>query len=65
MVQAVFLARSLAYLPWELACVGERPVALSEVSLVYELDAPPGQAKAAVAGALRVLALFSLPTPPP
>lgn len=54
-------ARALAYLPWELAHVGDRPLALQEVSLVWELGSAPATPKDPVEGALRVLALFSLP----
>ncbi|MGH4017420.1 MAG: hypothetical protein ACRDSL_26550 [Pseudonocardiaceae bacterium] len=56
-------AEFLAYRPVELAHVDGVPLAArGDVALVYELAASDRLAKAAVGEALRVLAVFSLPT---
>ncbi|MGH3853033.1 MAG: CHAT domain-containing protein [Pseudonocardiaceae bacterium] len=55
-------AEFLAFRPWELAHVNKVPLAArGDVALVYEL-AGASQAKAPVGAALRMLAVFSLPT---
>ena len=56
-------AQFLAFLPWELAHVDGVPLAArGDVALVYDLPGSVGAAKAPVVGALRMLAVFSLPT---
>jgi len=56
-------AQFLAFRPWELAHVDGAPLAArGDVALVYDLPGANGAAKAPVAGALRMLAVFSLPT---
>jgi hypothetical protein len=57
-------AEFLAFRPWELAHVGGVPLAVrGDVALVYDLPGPAGVAnKAPVGDALRMLAVFSLPT---
>jgi hypothetical protein len=65
-VQVPAGAEFLAFRPWELAHVSGVPLAArGDVALVYELPGqygPPVGAKAEVVGALRMLAVFSLPT---
>ncbi len=62
-VQVPTDAEFLAFRPWELAHVGGVPLAArGDVALVYGLPAPAGLAKAPVGDALRMLAVFSLPT---
>ncbi len=50
----------LAYRPFELGHVQDRPLALQEVSLVFEvgIPRPPGR-KHPISAALRMLAVFS------
>ncbi|MGH3979572.1 MAG: CHAT domain-containing protein, partial [Pseudonocardiaceae bacterium] len=56
-------AQFLAFRPWELAHVGGVPLAArGDVALVYDLAGANGAPKAPVAEALRMLAVFSLPT---
>jgi len=56
-------AQFLAFRPWELAHVDGVPLAArGDVALVYDLPGSVGAAKAPVADALRMLAVFSLPT---
>ena len=56
-------AEFLAFRPWELAHVDGVPLAArGDVALVYDLPGANGAAKAPVVGALRMLAVFSLPT---
>jgi hypothetical protein len=56
-------ASGLLYRPWELGHAGGRPLALQDVSLVFEIkgESPPVIHRP-VEGALRMLAVFSLPT---
>ena len=56
-------ASGLLYRPWELGHAGGKPLALQDVSLVFEIkgEAPPVKLRP-VEGALRMLAVFSLPT---
>jgi tetratricopeptide (TPR) repeat protein len=56
-------ASGLLYRPWELGHAGGKPLALQDVSLVFEIkgEAPP-VVRRPVEGALRILAVFSLPT---
>ncbi|NBC33930.1 MAG: CHAT domain-containing protein [Alphaproteobacteria bacterium] len=55
-------AEALLTRPFELAHAHGRPLALQDVSLVYELpDAAPPPRSAPIADRLRILALFSLP----
>ncbi|MGH3669385.1 MAG: hypothetical protein ACRDSH_01935 [Pseudonocardiaceae bacterium] len=56
-------AEFLAFRPWELAHVGGLPLAArGDVGLVYDLPGAARATKAPVSGALRTLAVFSLPT---
>ncbi len=57
-------AEQLAFWPWELAHAGGVPLARQQVSLVFDVAGPSagGPGKRPVAGALRMLAVFSLPT---
>jgi hypothetical protein len=56
-------AEFLAFRPLELAHIGGVPVAArGHVTLVYDLPGPPRSVKAPVGEALRMLAVFSLPT---
>ncbi len=56
-------AEFLAFRPLELAHIGGVPVAArGHVALVYDLPGPPRSVKAPVGEALRMLAVFSLPT---
>ncbi len=56
-------AEFLAFRPWELAHVDGVPLAArGDVALVYDLLSANGAAKAPVGEALRILAVFSLPT---
>lgn len=56
-------AEFLAFRPLELAHIGGVPIAAwGHVALVYDLPSPPRLVKAPVDGALRMLAVFSLPT---
>ncbi len=56
-------AEFLAFRPLELAHIGGVPVAeRGHVALVYDLPGPPRSVKAPVGEALRMLAVFSLPT---
>jgi hypothetical protein len=62
-VQVPAGAEFLAFRPWELAHVGGVPLAArGEVALVYDLPGPALVSKAPVGEALRMLAVFSLPT---
>ncbi|MGH3902500.1 MAG: hypothetical protein ACRDTA_30435 [Pseudonocardiaceae bacterium] len=62
-VQVPAGAEFLAFQPWELAHVGGVPLAArGDVALVYDLPGPAGVAKEPVGDALRMLAVFSLPT---
>ncbi|MGH3929874.1 MAG: hypothetical protein ACRDTF_07840 [Pseudonocardiaceae bacterium] len=62
-VQVPAGAEFLAFRPWELAHVGEVPLAArGDVALVYDLPGANGAMKAPVGAALRMLAVFSLPT---
>jgi tetratricopeptide (TPR) repeat protein len=54
-------AKALIFLPLELGFVGERPLALQDVSLVFELAGAVDGEKAPVGKRLRMLALFSAP----
>lgn len=55
-------AEHLALWPWELAWAQGRPLAWHRVSLVFETGAVSTVAKQPVRDALRMLAVFSLPT---
>ncbi|MGH3915202.1 MAG: hypothetical protein ACRDTC_17620 [Pseudonocardiaceae bacterium] len=56
-------AEFLAFRPLALAHIGGVPMAArGHVSLVYDLPGPPRSGKAPIGDALRMLALFSLPT---
>ncbi len=55
-------AAGLCYLPLELAYTGGRPLAVQEVSLVFEVGQPASVKLQPVGDRLRVLAVFSLPT---
>ncbi len=62
-VQVPAEAEFLAFRPWELAHVGGVPLAArGDVALVFDLPGLAGVAKAPVGDALRMLAVFSLPT---
>ena len=62
-VQVSDAAQFLAFRPWELAHVDGVPLAArGDVALVYDLPGANGAVKAAAADALRMLAVFSLPT---
>jgi tetratricopeptide (TPR) repeat protein len=55
-------AESLLYLPWELAHANGRPLALHDVSLVFQVDGDAHRHDLRPVGhRLRVLAVFSLP----
>lgn len=56
-------ASGLLYRPWEMALAGGKPLALRNVSLVYEITGEKPEIKTApVQDRLRMLAVFSLPT---
>jgi tetratricopeptide (TPR) repeat protein len=56
-------ASGLLYLPWELGHAGGQPLALQDVSLVFEVQGESAPVDhQPVEGALRMLAVFSLPT---
>lgn len=55
-------AQALMYRPLELGIVAGRPLALQNVSLVFELAGESADEKAVVGESLRMLALFSVPT---
>ena len=55
-------AAGLCYLPLELAHAGGKPLAVQEVSLVFEVGQPAPVRLQPVGDRLRVLAVFSLPT---
>jgi len=56
-------ASGLLYRPWEIAMLGEKPLALRNVSLVFEiLGEKPTITAVPVQARLRMLAIFSLPT---
>jgi hypothetical protein len=62
-VQVPAGAEFLVFRPWELAHVGGVPLAArGDVALVYDLPGLGGVEKAPVGDALRMLAVFSLPT---
>jgi hypothetical protein len=62
-VQVPTGAEFLAFRSLELAHIGGVPVAArGDVALVYDLPGPPGMRKEPVGAALRMLAVFSLPT---
>jgi len=54
-------ALTLVHRPWELAYAGNQPLALQDVSLVFELPAEPAREPEPVGERLRVLAVFSQP----
>ncbi len=54
-------AHSLMYLPLELAYLDDRPLALNDISLVFQ-EVNPGRDEKPVGERLRVLGVFSLPT---
>ncbi len=54
-------ARSIMYLPLELAYLDNKPLALSDISLVFQ-EVKPGKDEKTIGGRLRVLGVFSLPT---
>jgi hypothetical protein len=55
-------AEQLLYLPWELAHVNGKPLSLSDVSFVFEVEnEQPPVVEKPIGEALRVLAVFSLP----
>ena len=56
-------ASGLLYRPWEAATIGGKPLALQDVSLVFEVagEKPPVK-HAPVKDRLRILAVYSLPT---
>src|SRR5512143_2051425 len=56
------VAAGLCYLPLELAYAAGQPLALQEVSLVFEVGQPAPVQLQPVGDRLRVLAVFSLPT---
>lgn len=56
-------ASGLLYRPWEIALVGDKPLALRNVSLVFEiLGERPSISPVPIQDRLRMLAVFSLPT---
>jgi hypothetical protein len=56
-------ASGLLYRPWEIALVGDKPLALRNVSLVFELEGEkPYLSPVPIKDSLRILAVFSLPT---
>ena len=55
-------AAGLCYLPLEPAYTGGKPLAVQEVSLVFEVGQPAPVKLQPVGERLRVLAVFSLPT---
>ncbi|MFO1432111.1 MAG: CHAT domain-containing protein [Candidatus Competibacteraceae bacterium] len=55
-------AAGLCYLPLELAYTGGKPLAVQEVSLIFEVGKPAPVKLQPVGDRLRVLAVFSLPT---
>jgi hypothetical protein len=55
-------AAGLLYRPWELGHVQGQPLALQDVSLIFEVPGDPGPVKHVPVGdRLRILAVFSLP----
>ncbi|HEX8202601.1 MAG TPA: hypothetical protein VF590_19140 [Isosphaeraceae bacterium] len=62
-IPAAEVAAGLQYLPLELAYVGGRPLAMQDVSLVFEIVGEGSLVEAEPIGKrLRMLAVFSLPT---
>ncbi len=56
-------ASGLLYRPWEMALIGDKPLALRNVSLVFEISGEKTAITAVpVQDRLRMLAVFSLPT---
>jgi hypothetical protein len=56
-------ASELLYLPWEMAVVGDKPLAMRSMSLVFEIPDPkPIVNPVPIQDRLRMLAVFSLPT---
>jgi tetratricopeptide (TPR) repeat protein len=56
-------ASGLLYLPWEMALIGDKPLAMRNVSLVFEISGEkPIITAVPVHDRLRMLAVFSLPT---
>jgi tetratricopeptide (TPR) repeat protein len=56
-------ASGLLYRPWEIAMVGDKPLALRNVSLVFEMKGEkPFISQVPIQDRLRMLAVFSLPT---
>jgi hypothetical protein len=56
-------ASGLLYRPWEMALIGDKPLALRNVSLVFEISGEkPAITAVPVQDRLRMLAVFSLPT---
>jgi tetratricopeptide (TPR) repeat protein len=58
------VAKGLQYLPLELAYVDGEPLALKDVSLIFEVEGEGRPAPKPVGDRLRMLAVFSLPTGP-
>ncbi len=55
-------ASGLTYLPLELARIGDRPIALQDISLVFETTVSEHILLEPIGDKLRMLAIFSLPT---
>jgi tetratricopeptide (TPR) repeat protein len=56
-------ASGLLYRPWEIAMVGDKPLAMRNVSLVFEMKGEkPFVSPVPIQDRLRMLAVFSLPT---
>jgi tetratricopeptide (TPR) repeat protein len=56
-------ASELLYLPWEMVVAGDKPLAMRNVSLVFEIPGPkPTVNPVPMQDRLRMLAVFSLPT---
>ena len=59
-------ASGLLYMPWEMAVVGDKPLALRNVSLVFEIEGEKTSVSPVpIQDRLRMLAVFSLPTDQP
>jgi len=59
-------ASGLLYRPWEMALIGDKPLAMRNVSLVFEISGEkPIITAVPVQDRLRMLAVFSLPTDRP
>jgi tetratricopeptide (TPR) repeat protein len=59
-------ASGLLYMPWEMALIGDKPLALRNVSLVFEIEGEKTSVSPVpIQDRLRMLAVFSLPTDQP